>query len=331
MSPFQVEVHKNYLNFTPKTINNKIDKIKAFLLTFSCISGIITYIIGIHRTPMIQAYRDQIEVKNNLTNQILLYMADCCGYIILILTYFYQYYTTKGLTKSMNTLMNIESKLKQNGASLIFHRKKQFYMVALCVFAIDMCLKSYDTFYLAYESLVPFHGVYEHIIRYSFITFMDLIILQWICFMELIKLYFEELIRIIKRIKHKQCWVVEDFNKQSKYHQRSENIIKDIAVIYDQLYVIAKRINLAYSMPFLLIVPICFVITTVTIFSLCKIIKKGHNINPFMTVAYMSYILRMSAIILPPFQVTEVIKQFISKLHCLEVECSNENTSKLVS
>lgn len=331
LSPFEIKIYKNNIDFKPKLIKNKSDKIKTLLLTTVCISGIITYLMGNHRVPMIQAYKDQIETKDNLTNKILLYMADCSAYIIVISTFYFQLFMTKSLTTSMKMLLCIESRLRQNGCSLSFQNKRKFMVAAILTFSTDIFLKTYDTFYLAYENLVPFHGIYEHIVRYIFIHFMDLIILQWICFMELLKLYLTELIYVVKNMKIKQCWVVEDFKIPRKYNQKFDNILKDISKIYDQIYTVSKDINLAFSVPFLLIIPICFIIATVTIFSLCKIIKREDKINPFMTIAYMSYMIRMMAIILPPLKVTDTAKKFIAKLHCVHIGCMKESTQKTVS
>lgn len=326
--PIKIKAHKHNFNFSKKKFNIS-DKLQTFLLTFVCISGIVAYILSNHRTPMIQAYQDLVDNQNRLINKILLYMAECSGYLIILITYINQYYISNDAKTSLEMTVRIESKLKQYN-SFILYKDKKLYFYATFIFFIDICLKFYDTFNLVYNKYIPFHGIYEHIIRYLCIAFMDLIILQWICFMELVKLYLNELTNLLKYIKVNQYWIMDDFCKLKRHKKKCKQILNDVSNIYDELYFMSNKINVTYRFPFLVIIPVCFIIATVTIFSMCKIIKKGDYINPFMSVIYMSSILRMAAIILSPISVTKLNEKFIAVLHSLDITKENEGLSKLV-
>lgn len=328
VAPFQMRPYKNYTSFEIKTISTAKDKVKTFIITLLGISGIMIYVLGTHRSPIIQENK-QSDVKNSVTNKILLYITGCSSYIIVLLTYFYQFIITQKVTNSMKLLLSIESKLEQYGASIKFIDKKKTYAVLVLIFTIDIGLKIYDTFYLAYENVIPLHGIYEHIVRYSFIIIMDLIILQWGLYIHFLELHFNAMIKIVKQVETKQCWFISDFTTLKKWNQKGRHMLKDIGIMYDNLYSVVKQLNIAYGLSILLIIPTSFIITTVTIFSLCKIVKKGNGINPFMTLAYLDhtlYILRMIGIILPPLRVTRAAKKFIAKFHSLDLQQSDNET-----
>lgn len=308
MAPFKMKNYKNITIFQIKTY--KTELLRMFLYLIATIAAVTVYISGTHRTPMM-SQNNNLKYTENLTNRILLYFSDCSGYITVLMTYFYQFYKSEKATKAMRLLFKIKNKFNYYNINNEIKNKKMIYIIASILFMIDITLKFYDTFYLVYTKRLSMHGVFEHVIRYIFITIMDLLILQWICYMNLIRVYFESLLKLLKIIKHQNCWVI-DF--------KTTAILKDIGIIYDYLCTFSKYINSVYDLPILLIISICFTITTFSIFLFCKLLHDEIKINHVMTFSYLSNVLRIAGLITPAIYAKQVVDKFVEQLHCLDFD-----------
>lgn len=330
ISPFKIEKNDNTIVFKSKNIMN--NKLITLLYIFGVTSAIVSYVLGVHRTPILGVYKMPFTLTDNITNKILLYMTDCSGYVIVTLTYFAQFLMSKKIAKAVETLINIEEKMNQLENKTKLPNMKRFYVITLLIFLLDISLKLNDTINLAFNNNIPIHGVYEHFVRYFFITVMDIVIVQWICYMKILKKHFINLKKVLKRIKYKKCWIVSDFKVTTNDYDDYEIILTDIGVIYDQLCSVSSQINDYYSLPILFIIPTSFVIITFAIFSLCKIIKNNETVNPFMTIVYVSYLLRMMAFILSSISTMESAEDFIDKLLSIDVDSTiDSETTEIVS
>lgn len=320
ISPFRIGTKR--MRFDVKGAKNVKERFVMVSYVTILLSAVIAYVFGSHRTPMLQNYKKHNKLTDNFINKILLYTADCSGYFIVITTYFYQFFVTKNITSSMKLLQKVEMKMNRLDLKIDLLRNGLLWRASL-LFFIDILLKILDTINLAKRQNIRAHGVYEHVVRYFFIAIMDLIILQWVCFMKLLRAYFDQLAILLKRIKYKQMWVIGDFKTVHRSHY--DSILIKIGMIYDDLCCATKQINFAYSLPILLIVPISFTIITFAIFSLSKIIKSDDVINPFVTVAYFSYLFRMGGIIVPAIFTKRSVDKFVDKIQAIDADCSVEN------
>lgn len=194
------------------------------------------------------------------------------------------YWNSTKMAEFMNNLKLIGMEMKEIGGKLNFRGKYRWHIIQIGFKFLEMAFS--ETCFIVFAS----DGSIKQILSSAFygIPYMltYLILIQWTSFVNLLTMHFEALNQLLKSLKYRQCFVIEDFVKVKT--KPIIEVIEGCGSIYDRLCDESKRLNESYAWQILFLIPHFFLIT---LSSLYEVLLSFKNDTPLPILLLMNGIL----------------------------------------
>lgn len=180
------------------------------------------------------------------------------------------YWNSQKMSDFINNLKQIGMEMEKIGLTMNFQRKYKWLIIQI-YFKIFQMIISVLCF-VVFNSDGNFKQTTLMIV-YSIPFMLTLLIsIQWTSFVNLLTMHFKYLNQLLKTLKYRQCFVLEDFTKIRA--QSVIKIVQNCGLLYDSLCDESKRLNVAYEWQILYLIPHYFLITLACVYQVLLSFKN---------------------------------------------------------
>lgn len=260
--------------------------------------------------------RTVVSPPKGLDNIIIAVVHSAVPYLALIGFPLYlvaTYWNTSKLAEFMNNLKQIGIDMKEIGFRMNFHKKYKWHI-------FQICFKLFQMVFGEICFLVHTNGSFKHTILmalYGMPYMLNIFIsIQWTSFVNLLTMHFKCLNQLLKTLKYRQCFIIEDFTKI-----RSKPVIDMIegcGLIYDRLCDESRKLNEAYAWQIFYLIPHYFLITISHIYDVLLSFKNDTPFPAFTLIIGILSIVYIFEFVIPCALCKEEASRFseiLNKVH----------------
>lgn len=193
---------------------------------------------------------------------------------------FATYWNSCKMAEFMNNLKQIEVEMEQIDLNINFRRKYKLHILQIGFKLLEMVFS--ETCFIAFVSDGRFKQTASAAIYGLPYMLTYLILIQWTSFVNLLTIYFESLNQLLKTLKYRQCFLIEDFMKVKR--KPISEVIDGCGKIYDLLCDESKRLNSAYAWQILYLIPHFFLISLSSIYDVLLSFKNDTPIHSLILI-----------------------------------------------
>lgn len=185
--------------------------------------------------------------------------------IYLSATNFY----AKNIANFMNALYNVAEQMEEIGWKKDYRKLFIIQRVWLYFTAFKAIL---ETAMFTFDEVPSWSLFFDSVVFNVPLTLAHILAINWITYIGLLMLHFRGLNDILKTLKYRQCFVIEDLKATQKLPVAF--ILKQCSLIYNELCRQSININNAYAWQFLYLMPGVFVVVMNNTFEILRMLKQ---------------------------------------------------------
>lgn len=230
---------------------------------------------------------------------------------------------TEATINFMNSIKKIENNMKKIGLNVSYRSSYRIQYVLLSVMLVKLVAQIASHF-------VDGGDIAHFGARNVHLFVIHVIAMQWVTFINMLTVQFEGINELLKTMKYRQCFVVEDFQEAVKIPVTY--IIRECSVIYGQLCDLSRSINKAYVWQILFIVPANFITILSNTFYTCKMMEGRIPVSVQTITLDVICLISLFEFVLPCVYCKEEADKFVQILNKVDFKLNrNAEIEDIVS
>lgn len=278
---------------------------------------ILTTVIGsiVYKQVVVSIYDSKSAIGNGV--EFAHYNCRLIGTVCCVLSINYR---NGHVISFMNSLIHLKKYMNDVGVNVNYKKISSLSYTTLLILFAKMIIMEIP--YYINNFYEDFVGILDFIIFNLPLLLIHIISLQWILYLALLKVYIKSLNGVLKTLRYRQCWVINDFNKKPAISP--VEILKKCGNIYSKLCIQSKIINKAFAWQFLLILPGFFIEIVLKSFNICQTIKNKTSVEAVTVISDIIHFLVVLEIVLPCVSVKEESLKVADTLAKIDINYEND-------
>lgn len=177
--------------------------------------------------------------------------------------------STKNIANFMNAINDVGDQMEEIGWKKDYRKLFIIQRVWLYFTAFKGIL---ETAMFTFDEPPSWSQLLESIVFNVPLSLAHIMAIHWITYVGLLMLHFQGLNEILKALKYRQCFVIEDLKETHKLPIAF--VLKQCSLIYNELCRQSININNAYAWQFLYLMPGVFVVVMNNTFEILRMLKQ---------------------------------------------------------